>query len=52
MLCGNRELDFWFIGSDNDLGTDGTKPLPKPMLTSHQWDPIIKSPDGISAINH
>ena len=25
------------IGSGNGLLPDGTKPLPKPMLTYHQW---------------
>ena len=27
------------IGSGNGLLPDGTKPLPKPMLTDHQWNP-------------
>ena len=27
------------IGSDNGLLPDGTKPLPEPMLTDHQWSP-------------
>ena len=26
------------IDSDDDLLPDGTKPLPKPMLTNYQWD--------------
>ena len=25
------------IGSGNGLVPDGTKPLPEPMLTNHQW---------------
>ena len=28
------------IGSDNGLLPDGTKPLPEPMLTDHQWSPV------------
>ena len=27
------------IGSGNGLFPDGTKPLPEPMLTDHQWSP-------------
>ena len=27
-------------GSGNGLVPDGTKPLPEPMLTNHQWDPL------------
>ena len=27
------------IGSSNSLLPDGTKPLPEPMLTKHQWGP-------------
>ena len=55
------------IGSGNGLLLDGTKPLPQPMLTDHQWSPvkfiffcIIKSseihirpiPQEASTINH
>ena len=25
------------IGWDNDFAYDGTKPLPKPLLTYHEW---------------
>ena len=28
------------IGSGNGLLPDGTKPLPEPMLTYHQWGPV------------
>ena len=28
------------IGSGNGLVPDGTKPLPEPMLTYHQWGPV------------
>ena len=28
------------IGSGNDLLPDGTKPLPEPLLTYQQWDPV------------
>ena len=28
------------IGSGNGLVPDGTKPLPEPMLTDHQWSPV------------
>ena len=28
------------IGSGNGLLPDGTKPLPEPMLTYHQWHPV------------
>ena len=32
---------IWFnIGSVNGLLPDGTKPLPKPMLTSHYWGAV------------
>ena len=32
---------FWVnIGSGNGLLPDGTKPLPEPMLTDHQWSPV------------
>ena len=34
------ETEIWVnIGSANDLLPDGTKPLPEPMLTDHQWSP-------------
>ena len=29
------------IGSGNDLLPDGTKPLPEPMLTYHQWSFVV-----------
>ena len=33
--------EIWFkIGSGNGLLPDGTKPLPEPMLTYHQWSPV------------
>ena len=28
------------FGSVNGLVPDGTKPLPEPMLTYHEWDPL------------
>ena len=32
--------EIWInIGSGNGLLPDGTKPLPEPMLTDHQWSP-------------
>ena len=32
--------EIWVnIGSGNGLLPDGTKPLPEPMLTDHQWSP-------------
>ena len=34
--------DIWVnIGSGNGLLPDGTKPLPEPMWTDHQWSPVI-----------
>ena len=36
------------IGSGNGLLPDGTKPLPKPMLTDHQWDLVTSSFGAIS----
>ena len=34
--------EIWVnIGSGNGLLPDGTKPLPEPMLTDHQWSPVI-----------
>ena len=33
--------EIWVnIGSGNGLLPDGTKPLPEPMLTDHQWSPV------------
>ena len=33
--------EIWVnIGSGNGLLFDGTKPLPEPMLTDHQWSPV------------
>ena len=33
--------EIWVnIGSGNGLLPDGTKPLPEPMLTAHQWSPV------------
>ena len=41
------------IGSGNGLVPDGTKPLPEPMLTYHQWHSSMGYfTAGISAINH
>ena len=37
MLYGDRDLVNF--GSGNGLLPDGTKPLPEPMLTDHQWSP-------------
>ena len=32
--------EIWVnIGSDNGLLPDGTKPLPEPLVTDHQWSP-------------
>ena len=35
-------LSFFWVntGSGNRLLPDGTKPLPEPMLTDHQWSPV------------
>ena len=42
--------EIWVnIGSGNGLLPDGTKPLPEPMLTDHQWSP---SDIHIMAISH
>ena len=35
---GDRDLVY--IGSGNGLLPGGTKPLPEPMLTGHQWSPL------------
>ena len=33
--------EIWVnIGSGNDLLPNGTKPLPEPMLTYHQWGSV------------
>ena len=33
--------EIWVnIGSGNGLLPDGTKPLPEPKLTDHQWSPV------------
>ena len=33
--------EIWVnIGSGNGLLPDGTKPLPEPVLTDHQWSPV------------
>ena len=33
--------EIWVnIGLGNGLLPDGTKPLPEPMLTDHQWSPV------------
>ena len=33
--------EIWVnIASGNGLLPDGTKPLPEPMLTDHQWSPV------------
>ena len=31
------------MGSGDGLVPDGTKPLPKPMLTSHQWSSVANT---------
>ena len=37
--------EIWVnIGSGNGLLPDGTKPLPEPMLTDHQWSPVTFIP--------
>ena len=34
--------EFWVnIGSGNGLLPDGTNPSPEPMLTYHQWGPVV-----------
>ena len=38
--CGDINLMWVNIGSGNDLLPNGTKPLPEPMLTYHQWIPV------------
>ena len=42
--CGqghHMATEIWVnIGSGNGLLPDGTKPLPEPMLTDHQWSPV------------
>ena len=39
--CGHMARKIWVnIGSGNALLPDGTKPLPEPMLTDHQWSPV------------
>ena len=42
------------IGSGNGLLPDGTKPLPEPMLTDHQWSPVTfkLGQRDASTINH
>ena len=36
-----KSTEIWVnIGSGNGLLPDGTKPLPEPMLTDHQWSPM------------
>ena len=39
MPYGDR--DRGNIGSGNGLLPDGTKPLPEPMLTYHQWSFVV-----------
>ena len=43
-LCPSDTIwrqEIWVnIGSGNGLLPDGTKPLPKPKLTDHQWNPV------------
>ena len=41
MFCMSVPGEIWVnIGSGNGLLPDGTKPLPEPMLTDHQWSDI------------
>ena len=41
-LWHHMATEVWVnIGSGNGLLPDGTKPLPEPMLTYHQWGPDI-----------
>ena len=41
--------EIWVnIGSGNGLLPDGTKPLPEPMLTNHQWSPVSFNIKAIS----
>ena len=38
---GLMATEIWVnIGSGNGLLPDGTKPLPEPMLTDHQWSSV------------
>ena len=39
------------IGLGNDLLLDGTKPFPKPMLTSH-WGPVVTTLYAVLDENH
>ena len=40
-LVTHMGTEIWVnIGSGNGLLPDGTKPLPEPMLTDHQWSPV------------
>ena len=40
-MTANRDIDMGQpSGSVNGLLPDGTKPLPKPMLTSHLWGSV------------
>ena len=38
-LCGEQQPLPW-IRHDQEIGPDGTKPLPEPRLTSHQWGSV------------
>ena len=38
-LRGGKQRQ-WHIGSGNGLLPDGTKPLPEPMFTLHEWDSV------------
>ena len=49
--------EIWVnIGSGNGLLTDGTKPLPEPMLTYHKYGPVAITQElfynKYSAINY
>ena len=37
-------------GSGNGLVPDSTKPLPEPMLTDHQWSPVVFTRAGVKYV--
>ena len=44
---GLSVVAWWYgaIGSSNDLLLDGTKPLPEPVMTNHQWVFMVLNSD-------
>ena len=53
----NMASEIWVnIGSGNGMLPDGTKPLPEPMLTDHQWSQLTfilgQLTRDASTINH